>query len=87
MVPSASWVTHPQDPNYSYLYLNNISETYHSLKSDSGFNAIAYGYANAETYAYSAGTNVKDMYQQVIIQPEYGIETSPTVCSQCALPV
>jgi gliding motility-associated-like protein len=80
-VPAASWVTHPQDPNYSYLYLNNISETYHSLKSDSGFNAIAYGYANAETYAYSAGTNVKDLYQQVIIQPEYGIETSPTVCS------
>ncbi len=79
--PLAAWVTHPQDPNYSYLYLNNISETYHSLKSDSGFNAIAYGYANAETYAYSAGTNVKDMYQQVTIQPEYGIETSPTVCS------
>jgi hypothetical protein len=43
--PLATWVTHPQDPNYSYLYLNNISETYHSLKSDSGFNAIAYGYA------------------------------------------
>jgi gliding motility-associated-like protein len=79
-VPALSWVTHPQDPNYSYLYLNNISETSHSLKSDSGFNAIAYGYANAETYAYSAGTNVRDPYQQVIIQPEYGIETSPTVC-------
>lgn len=80
-VPAVSWVTHPEDPNYSYLYLNNVSETYHSLKSDSGFNAIAYGYANAETYAYSAGTNVKDLYQQVTIQPEYGIETSPTVCA------
>ncbi len=79
--PLATWVTHPQDPNYSYLYLNNIPQTSHSLKSDSGFNAIAYGYANAETYAYSAGTNVKDLYQQVIIQPEYGIETSPTVCA------
>ncbi|MBL0202073.1 MAG: gliding motility-associated C-terminal domain-containing protein [Chitinophagaceae bacterium] len=79
--PLSAWVTHPQDPAYSYLYLDNISETSHSLKSDSGFNAIAYGYANAETYAYSAGTNVKDMYQQVNIQPEYGIETSPTVCT------
>jgi gliding motility-associated-like protein len=80
-VPALSWVTHPQDPNYSYLYLNNVSETYHSLKSDSGFNAIAYGYASNETYAYSAGTNVKDLYQQITIQPEYGIETSPTVCA------
>jgi gliding motility-associated-like protein len=78
--PTAAWVTHPQDPNYSYLYLNTVSETSHSLKSDSGFNAIAYGYATNETYAYSAGTNVKDLYQQVLIQPEYGIETSPTVC-------
>ncbi|MBL7701773.1 MAG: gliding motility-associated C-terminal domain-containing protein [Ferruginibacter sp.] len=78
--PTAVWVPHPQDINYSYLYLNNVSETSHSLKSDSGFNAIAYGYAQNETYAYSAGTNVKDLYQQVAIQPEYGIETSPTVC-------
>lgn len=80
-IPAASWTIHPQDPNYSYLYLNNISETYHSLKSDSGFNAIAYGYANAETYAYSAGTNVKDLYQQIGVQTTYGIETTPSVCT------
>jgi len=78
--PTAVWLPHPQDINYSYLYLNNVTETSHSLKSDSGFNAIAYGYASNETYAYSAGTNVKDLFQQVTIQPEYGIETSPTVC-------
>lgn len=79
--PTATWVTHPQDINYSYLYLDNVTESSHSLKSDSGFNAIAYGYASNETYAYSAGTNVKDLYQQVLIKPEYGIEASPTVCS------
>lgn len=79
--PTAAWLPHPQDFNYSYLYLDNVSETSHSLKSDSGFNAIAYGYASNETYAYSAGTNVKDLYQQVTIQTEYGIETSPSVCS------
>lgn len=80
-IPTANWLTHPQDPTFSYLYLNNISETYHSLKSDSGFNAIAYGYSQNETYAYSAGTNVKDLYQQIRVQTQYGIETTPSVCS------
>ncbi len=79
--PASTWVTHPRDPSYSYLYLNNISETYHSLKSDSGFNAIAYGYANFETYAYSAGTNVKDLYQQIGVSTQYGIEPTPSVCN------
>ncbi|MGB4846126.1 MAG: PKD domain-containing protein, partial [Ferruginibacter sp.] len=79
--PGSFWVTHPRDPNYSYLYLNNVSETYHSLKSDSGFNAIAYGYANFETYAYSAGTNVIDFYQQIGVSTQYGIETTPSVCT------
>ncbi|HQW83602.1 MAG TPA: PKD domain-containing protein, partial [Ferruginibacter sp.] len=79
--PTAFWTPHPQDPTYSYLYLKNISETYHSLKSDSGFNAIAYGYSQNETYAYSAGTNVKDLYQQIQVQTQYGIETTPSVCS------
>lgn len=78
--PTSAWIPHPRDPNYSYLYLNNVSETYHSLKSDSGFNAIAYGYANYETYAYSAGTNVKDLYQQIGVSTQYGIEPTPAVC-------
>lgn len=71
---TAVWVPHPSDPTYSYLYLKNVSETYHSLKSDSGFNAVAYGYANNETYAYSAGTNVKDLYSTVGTSSQYGID-------------
>ena len=73
-------MTHPQDPKYSYLYLNNVSETYHSLRSDSGFNAIAYGYANYETYAYSAGTNVKDLYRGLGAASQYGNEPDAAVC-------
>ncbi|HPG12159.1 MAG TPA: PKD domain-containing protein, partial [Chitinophagaceae bacterium] len=76
----SNWVTHPQDPSYSYLYLNNVSETYHSLSSDSGFNAIAYGYANFETYAYSAGTNVKDLYTQLGFVTLFGSSSSPAAC-------
>jgi gliding motility-associated-like protein len=78
---TANWVTHPADPAYSYLYLSNVSETYHSLKSDSGFNALAYGYASNETYAYSAGTNVRDPNQQLELNSPNGIETTPIICT------
>ncbi|WP_462254539.1 PKD domain-containing protein [Ferruginibacter sp.] len=79
-IPAASWTPHPQDANYSYLYLS-VGETSHTLVSDSGFNALAYGYGNAETYGYSAGTNVKDLYQQIGVSSEYGIESTPSICT------
>lgn len=79
-VPPASWVVHPQDANYSYLYLSNIGPGNHTLVSDSGFNAYAYGYGSAETYGYSAGANVKDLYQQIGISTQFGIEPTPSVC-------
>lgn len=89
--PTGTWQPFLSLPGYSYLQeplplpgsgtctVPGVSDSYR-LVADSGFNAIAYGLGDNETYAYSAGTNVKDLYQQVIIQPEYGIETSPTVC-------
>jgi gliding motility-associated-like protein len=80
VVPAALWTIHPQDPNYSYLY-RQVSQGNHSLYSDSGFNAIAYGYGSAETYGYSAGANVKDLYQQIGVSSQYGIETTPSICT------
>ncbi len=79
-VPVGSWIPHPQDGNYSYLYLANVAAGNHSLVSDTGFNALAYGYGNAETYGYSAGANVRDLYQQVGVFSQYGIELTPSVC-------
>lgn len=90
--PTGTWQPFLALPGYSYLTeplplpgtgtctVPGLSDSYR-LVSDSGFNAIAYGLGDNETYAYSAGTNVKDLYQQVVIKPEYGIESSPTVCS------
>ncbi len=77
---SYSWVVDPAEPNYSYVYLSNVSQGYHTLSSDSGFNALAYGYANAETYGYSAGANVKDLYQFVSIQNQYATINFPAGC-------
>ena len=80
VVPSGVFVVHPQNSNYSYLQ-QPVSVGTHVLQSDSGFNAIAYGYGAAESYGYNAGTNIKDLYQQIGVQSQYGIETTPSVCT------
>jgi gliding motility-associated-like protein len=72
--------------NYVYAQINLSATTSaanpsHRIYSDSGFIAIAYGYGNVESYGYNAGTNVKDLYQQIGVSTEYGIETTPSVCS------
>lgn len=77
---NTSWVQHPSNPGYSYLYLPNVSQGYHTLSSDSGFNALAYGYAQTESYGYSAGANVKDLYQYISIQNQYATVNFPTTC-------
>ena len=50
----------PGDPAYSYAQLWAEAGV-HNLKADKGFNAIAYGFGNAESYGYSAGANVKSL--------------------------
>ncbi|MGB3006471.1 MAG: PKD domain-containing protein [Chitinophagaceae bacterium] len=80
LVPVSSWLPHPGDLSYSYLYMGNVAQGYHTLSSDSGFNALAYGYANAESYGYSAGANVKDLYQYVSVFNQYGTVNFPATC-------
>jgi gliding motility-associated-like protein len=79
-ISPASWVIHPGDPSYSYLYMPNVSQGYHKLTCDSGFNGLAYGYADAESYGYSAGANVKDLYQFVSIINQYATVNFPATC-------
>lgn len=85
-VPASSWTVHPQDPTYSYAYLSDprvttgVSQGYHTLSSDSGFLALAYGYANAESYGYSAGANVKDLYQFASIRNDFATVNYPATC-------
>ncbi|MGG9963784.1 PKD domain-containing protein [Ferruginibacter sp. SUN106] len=88
VTPNAVVTVLPQDNNYAYLRINYtgnstspLASGAHHLTCDSGFNAIAYGFGNAESYGYSAGTNLKDLYQQIAVSTQYGIETSPSVCT------
>ena len=79
-VPSNSWTVHPGNPLYSYVYLSNVTQGYHTLNSDSGFNALAYGYAAAESYGYSAGSNVKDLYQTLSTSNKFAKVKLPATC-------
>ncbi len=80
VVAPASFTVHPQDAAYSYIKIAGLNLGQHTLVSDSGFNAIAYGFASAESYGYNAGTNVRDFNQNLEIQSLYGIINEPSTC-------
>ena len=89
-VNPALFTPYPSNPNYSYAILNvsgsptNSPSTApgiaHLVESDSGFNAIAYGYGGAESYGYNAGTNVIDLYQFVSIENQFATVNYPSTC-------
>lgn len=55
--PSVTWA--PLNENTSYVYAQiAVTDLSLNLTADEGFNAIAYGFGDAESYAYSAGTNL-----------------------------
>jgi gliding motility-associated-like protein len=83
-IPAASWTAHPQLSGYSYAYRSNISLGTHNLQADSGFNALAYGYSPTESYGYSAGTNVKDLINNFIVQNSLSVLPPTTGGSGCS---
>ena len=72
-------INHPADANYLY-FQPQLTAGSHTISSDSGFNAIAYGYGSAESYGYNAGTNVKDLYQSLSVNNQYALEKTPITC-------
>ena len=76
----ALFVVHPQDPGYSYL-IQGVTAGVHQIESDSGFNAIAYGYGNAESYGYNAGTNIRDLYNFLTPINPFSISIDPVACT------
>ncbi len=77
---SYSFTIFQQDPTYSFARIP-VSKGTHNLSCDSGFNAIAYGFGGAESYGYSAGTNIRDLYQYVTLQNQYATVNFPATCS------
>jgi len=57
IAPNTQWNVLNGNPLYSYTQIPVNDESI-TLTADDGFNAIAYGFGNHESYAYSAGTNL-----------------------------
>ncbi|MBU3743170.1 MAG: PKD domain-containing protein [Sediminibacterium sp.] len=74
---STSFIQHPQDPNYSYAIFS-VNSGSHNLYSDTGYNAIAYGFGSAESYGYNAGTNIKDLYAPIFQNPYSRLDFAAT---------
>ena len=82
---ASSFMIHPQDGNYMYAQFTGLSAGQHTLLADSGFSAIAYGFGNAESYGYNAGTNLKDLYQYISINNQYATVNYPAGCKNSPL--
>jgi gliding motility-associated-like protein len=54
------------DNEYSYAVLDvTSSQDQNRIKASGGFVAIAYGYGNVESYAYLAGADVRNLFQNI----------------------
>lgn len=77
---ASSFVQHPADPAYAYAQISVDGPMSHTITCDTPFNAIAYGFGRTESYGYSAGSNLKDLYQYVSVQNDYGVVHFPAGC-------
>jgi gliding motility-associated-like protein len=68
----------PTDPLYSYaqievqsgpqdVQVSSGSQGTHTLSAGDGFNAIAYGFGNVESYGYAAGTNLQNLNENITL--------------------
>jgi gliding motility-associated-like protein len=60
----------PSDSSFAYARIRTVKGT-HNLDCDSGFNVIAYGFGEAESYGYSGGARLRNLYQYAAVQNEY----------------
>lgn len=54
------WAVVPTNPAYAYSQTTVVAGN-HILTADSGFNALAYGFGNVESYGYAAGANIRNL--------------------------
>ena len=71
-VPKGIFIPLQGAPDYSYLQLNlnQYATPNFNLSASDGFNAIAYGFGDVESYAYSAGTNLASSQFATAINPD-----------------
>ncbi len=81
LIPMASaFKQHPQDTGYSVATFWVSTAATHTLSSNVGFNAIAYGLGVGESYGYNAGTAIKDLTDVVTTITPFGTAPSAMTC-------
>ncbi len=80
---NGSWLLVPSDPTYSYIQIQVFTESL-TLTADDGFNAIAYGFGSAESYAYSAGTSLASTQFLTLVNKVSKLESSSACVGQSA---
>lgn len=83
VAPAATWLpVFPAGSGYACAKIKlpaNLNAC--TLKADSSFNVIAYGFGDFESYAYSAGTHIKDLYRTLTVENEFGSAAIPVGCN------
>ncbi|MEO6522137.1 MAG: PKD domain-containing protein [Mucilaginibacter sp.] len=70
---------------YSTAQLNVGVGATHNISASQGFNATAYGFGNAESYGYAAGTNVKNLNEYVQYVDPTTNQVQPSSCTGVTL--
>jgi len=76
--PYTGFTPVPGNPLYSYaqiavesgpqdVQVSSGSQGTHTLSAGDGFNAIAYGFGQAESYGYAAGTNLQNLNENITL--------------------
>jgi len=76
--PYTNFTPVPNDSLYSYaqipvqsgpqdVQVSTGSAGTHNISAGDGFNAIAYGFGNAESYGYAAGTNLQNLNENITL--------------------
>ncbi|MEO3403503.1 PKD domain-containing protein [Mucilaginibacter sp. CAU 1740] len=65
-VPYTNFTVMTGAADYSYAQIS-VGAGVHNIKASDGFNAIAYGFGEKESYGYAAGTNLKDLNEFIAL--------------------
>jgi gliding motility-associated-like protein len=78
--PYTGFTPIPGKEDYSYAQISTGSGT-HYINAADGFNAIAYGFGQAESYGYAAGTNLQNLDQNIVIADNVNNQIKTSGCA------
>ena len=78
--PYTGFTPVPGNEAYSYAQIRTSSGT-HYINAADGFNAIAYGFGQAESYGYAAGTNLQNLDQNIVIADNVNNQIKTSGCA------